>query len=80
MRRADVGRLRQVVRARFFRENGYLELPDSRGNVKFVHPNVATETKRRGRSDPERKPWLKQAVITAIGLFGLVIFGFVVAG
>jgi len=76
--RAAVGRLRQEVRARFFKDHGYVERPDSRGTMRFVDPNQPSEGRRelrRARRRVSVPHWIRWAMIAAVGGVGVFIFG-----
>lgn len=76
--RAAVGRLRQEVRVRFFRDCGYIERSDSRGTMRFVAPD-APDTRRRDMRRPRPSMdgihWGRWSLIAGTASIGLFVFG-----
>ena len=72
--RAEVGRLRQEVHVEFFTGMGYVQLPDSRGTLRFRDPKRLEVGKRHTSKTPRPEidptTWRVRA---ALGVGGVIV-------
>jgi hypothetical protein len=80
--RAEVGRLRQEVRARFYTDKGYIQRPDSRGIMRFVDPATVTPRGRRRipRIDGDAGTWPWRFILGIAGLLTTILVFALVIG